>query len=73
MHPTMKDLEDARRYRALRDSGRFTAGRFGGWGLHCNGVPDSPESLDAAADKLIAEAEEQRRADEANNFIAPAN
>lgn len=46
--------KDAERYRALRDSGMYSARSGGGWGLSMSGEW-SKSALDAAADKLIAQ------------------
>ena len=53
MEARVAELEaDAKRYRALRDSGKYGVARIGrpGW---CLGGGDSAADLDAAADQLI--------------------
>lgn len=49
----VEDLEtDAKRYRALRDCGRYAVDPIGeGW---CFGRDEHPAALDAAADRLAA-------------------
>jgi hypothetical protein len=68
---TDTDTRDAQRYRALRDSGHYSASVLSGygWGLHCGGVKDSADDLDAAADALIDKVDEDEA--QAMNDLRP--
>lgn len=46
---------DAKRYKFLRESGKFSPSAFGGWALNCGYTRTPPSLLDAAIDAAMQE------------------